>query len=277
MNISQMQHDAFYGDPEVAYKLGRYHQFCLGTDLDIKIACLYYYMARTFNHLGAYLRLNEYLVTKGGIARYDKLQDVFTSFSDKELDELHSRSQTLSDFVKYHKAIIQNNYNLSSRYAKVLETKLSPRYTKPIEYINKEYEVFVPISQPYIHFDEFSTYVKLALAGDVKIATKLMIYYRFSESKNESNDILRDFWAYISGILGNSDCKKLFKNNNKLSLGDFFIKVNNAKIVKENESLYILLNYYCAKIAKHKNQESKYLKKLIENKIDARLIDITFD
>lgn len=275
--LSRMELDAFDGDAQSAYKLGRYFQYCLGSKYDIKIACVYYYMARCFGHLGAYLQLNDILLNNNTGGKYPASYDIFGNFTSSELDDLKNTNSLLSRFILYNNYRLNEQVEKSQKYSSLLYGKISPRFFKTFKEIEDDYPIAVPLSRPHIEFDELPIFETLALLGDKSKAMKLMAYYRFSNPAEKRNNYLRNLWAYISYVLGHKKSKDILEYHYKGTIAELFVEIKQSNIVCEGDCkgdmLYdlIMLNYSRAK--QDKRNEEHYYNQLKSKGTDKRLLN----
>ena len=94
---------AIGGDGDAAYKLGRYYLYCENTEYNEKIAAVYYYISRCFLHLRGKIELDGILLKKYNLTFYEHTEhDIFGQFTQREIDELKSKNDLLSNFILYH-------------------------------------------------------------------------------------------------------------------------------------------------------------------------------
>ena len=268
--ISLLEIEAFEGSPESAYKLGRYYQYCLASPKDKKIAGVFYYIARCFQHAPAYTKLSDILNKSFEDFKQGNEFKIFNTFSQPELDALKNRTDVLSNFIlfNYYRNIREDV--LAQKYKLLLKGKVSPRLLRPFEYIDKNYPIGFS-SKPPIWLDEIPIYVNFAFKGDEKSALLLMVYYRYEDPDKVYQPYMRDLWIYISALLGNEDAKKLMKTYcvNSIDLFEDIIK-KNIRLIDGFEKYFVLLNY--SRTINDKKKEQKYLRLLQELKVDERLL-----
>ena len=271
--LDKIERDAFEGDPQASYRLGRFYQYCLGTEYDIKLAGVYYYMARCFEHIGAYRQLNDILIRRYGFEHYKNEYEIFECFTPQELSIFKSRNDLMSNFILYHYYQKKGINALARRYLLLLSGKTSPRFLRNFESIDKEYSIGVPLSQPHIEKDELTTYTSLALSGDMQKATMLMAYYRFGDTDNKKQPHLRNLWAYISYLLGHKESKNILDYYHKKPISDMFVEIKESTILNQADEIYdfVMLNY--SRIKNDKSSELKYYEKLKKSDVSEILLN----
>ena len=272
VDLPKLEVDAFDGDPQAAYKLGRFYQYCLRTKFDAKIAGVYYYMSRYFSHLGGYLRLLD-LISMLNEKIDSNCDKVFELFTSKELAMFRSQNTVLANFILYHYYLKKGMHGHARRYSTLLVGRLSPRFLKSYEYIDKNYPIGIPLSRPHIESDELNTYTKLALLGDKSKATLLMAYYRYGNFYDERNKYFRDLWAYISYKLGDMDGLSILKHTYKQSVSTLFGSLEKYLFSEKDDDISNFVMYHNSSIRKDKEAERIYYNKLKSMGIDERLLD----
>ncbi len=265
---------ALAGDSIAAYKLGRYYLYCENTEYNEKIAAVYYYISRCFEHLGGNIELDGILLRKYNLSFYEHTQhDIFGMFTQTEIDELKSKNDLLSNFILYHYYLNKENESKAMEYRSLLDGKISSRLLLPFNIIDKKYSIGVPLSKPHIEEDELIVYKRLGLAGDgYKSSILIMPYYRFDKNDDKKMQYLRNIWAYISSQLGYKECEKVLGFYWKDSIANLFKEIVKSGLIGEDEFEYdyIMYNYY--KFKKDNVNKKKYIDRLIKKDVDRRLI-----
>ena len=266
---------ALAGDPIAAYKLGRYYLYCENTEYNEKIAAVYYYISRCFEHLGGNIELDGILLRRYNLSFYEHTQhDIFGMFTQREINELKSKNDLLSHFILYHYYLSKENESKAMEYRSLLDGKISSRLLLPFNIIDKKYSIGVPLSKPHVEEDELIVYKRLGLAGDGhSAATLIMAYYRFGSHDDEKKaGYLRNIWAYISSQLGYKECEKVLEFYWKDSIANLFKEIVESGLIGEDEFEhdYIMYNYY--KFKKDEINKKKHMDRLIKKDVDRRLI-----
>ena len=265
---------ALAGDSIAAYKLGRYYLYCENTEYNEKIAAVYYYISRCFEHLGGNIELDGILLRRYNLSFYEHTQhDIFGMFTQTEIDELKSKNDLLSNFILYHYYLNQKNESKVMEYKSMLYDKIPLRLLLPFETIDKKYSIGVPLSKPHIEEDELIVYKRLGLAGDgYKSSILIMPYYRFDKNDDKKMQYLRNIWAYISSQLGYKECEKVLGFYWKDSIANLFKEIVKSGLIGEDEFEYdyIMYNYY--KFKKDEINKKKHMDRLIKKDVDRRLI-----